>query len=84
MLAQHQQQQYQQQLKTQQQYSQLAQARSQEMLAPRADEQIYYQTGLAATPQRGGGGRFLPATNRENNVSMQQLQASQKIQMQSQ
>lgn len=69
------QQQYHQQLKSQHQHSQLVQARSQEMLAPRADEQIYYQGGYAGTPQRGAG-RFMPVTNRENNVSLQQLQVS--------
>lgn len=71
MLAQ--QQHYHQQMKTQQQYSQLVQARSQEMLAPRADEQIYYQSGYTGSPQRSTG-RFIPVTNRDSNISMQQLQ----------
>lgn len=75
MLAQHQQQQYQQQLKTQQQYSQLIQARSQEMLSPRTDDQIYYQSGYGGTPQRNAG-RFVPASNRESNANVQQLQVN--------
>lgn len=66
------QQQHYQQMKTQQ-YSQLVQARSQEMLSPRADEQIYYQSGYTGSPQRSGG-RFLPVTSRDNNLTLQQLQ----------
>lgn len=75
MLAQHQQQHYHQQMKSQQQYSQLVQARSQEMLSPRADDQIYYQSGYGGTPQRGAS-RFVPVPNRDSNINVPQLQVS--------
>lgn len=77
MLAQHQQQQYQQHLKSQQPYTQqLVQARSQEMLAQRTDDQIYYQNGYGGSPQRTGG-RYIPVANRDN-VNIQQLQVMSK------
>ncbi|KAJ8984584.1 hypothetical protein NQ317_006046 [Molorchus minor] len=62
-----QQQQYHYQLKTQQYTQQLAQARSQEMLAPRPDDQTYFQSSYGA-PQRPGG-RFLPTSNREQSFA---------------
>lgn len=71
MIAQHQQQQYQQHIKSQ--YSQqLAQARSHEMLTPRPDEQLYYQAGYTGSPQRNVG-RFVQMQNRDGNfVGVQQ------------
>ncbi|XP_018573770.1 uncharacterized protein LOC108912850 isoform X3 [Anoplophora glabripennis] len=68
MLAQQAQQQYQQQLKSHHQYNQqLAQARSQEMLTPRPEEQLYYQSNYPNNPPRGVG-RFVQQTpSREQN-----------------
>lgn len=68
MLAQQAQQQYQQQLKSHLQYSQqLAQARSQELLTPRPEEQLYYQSNYPNNPQRNVG-RFVQQTpSREQN-----------------
>ncbi|RZC35401.1 uncharacterized protein BDFB_006355 [Asbolus verrucosus] len=50
---------------------QLVQARSQEMLVARPDEQIYYQNAYGATPQRGGNRFVVPASREQNYVQMQ-------------
>ncbi|XP_015834407.1 uncharacterized protein LOC100141693 isoform X2 [Tribolium castaneum] len=57
-----------QQLKMQQTMyqQQLVQARSQEMLVARPEEQVYYQNAYGATPQRPGN-RFVSPANREQN-----------------
>ncbi|KAJ8948920.1 hypothetical protein NQ318_020507 [Aromia moschata] len=83
MLAQHAQQ-YQHQLKSQQYSQQLAQARSQEILTVRPDDQHYYQSSYAGTPQRPVG-RFVQTPNRDQNFAamqphMQQFQSSKEPQ----
>ncbi|XP_063923401.1 uncharacterized protein LOC135137628 isoform X3 [Zophobas morio] len=69
------QQQYQvnQQLKMQQTMyqQQLVQTRSQEMLAARPDEQLYYQNAYGATPQRGANRFVVPGNREQNYVQMQ-------------
>ncbi|KAJ8919311.1 hypothetical protein NQ315_003895 [Exocentrus adspersus] len=74
MLAQQAQQQYQQQLKSHLQYTQqLAQARSQELITSRPDEQMYFQSSYTNSPQQRTAGRFVQqAPSREQNfVAMQ-------------